>query len=487
MQVFKNGAISLPTSHQDTQAERADPLHADMPFSRHFRPIGPEAESFETDVQLLDAARPEPDATEKPLPKDAEAEEAVPPSHAVKDAETERRSGKGSDLNTIMDFNAANTTERPQSDAVETALLHNASDTGAKHKTEHKPSPISSVVQGMSMTPMGRVTDNGARAPGGNTFEHDLGTPMRVPHAALSTDAGPVSQTAKADVARSGDAAALPVQRDIFAGDGAIVSSEGKGAQTVTQQDVAAMPADRGLATSQKTLEPAGRLNVSATDRSRPKPSLAEHSNFERAPDTRDTNRLVRSNTTDTSLSSLLAAPDRASHPRFAQADLALNADDLVWDIRPSTAHTTAPTSLQLQKAELPPPVVQAIAEAVRKAPDKPIEIALNPAELGRVRMVMTTLETGITVTITADRGDTLDLMRRNIDDLGKSLSELGYEDVSFSFEGGQNPSDGTDEHTAEDAQSNNGPSENVPDPQHAAVAKVVSQPGATTGIDMRF
>ena len=35
-----------------------------------------------------------------------------------------------------------------------------------------------------------------------------------------------------------------------------------------------------------------------------------------------------------------------------------------------------------------------------KEHPTEPIEIALNPAELGRVRMVMSTSETGIMVTV---------------------------------------------------------------------------------------
>lgn len=70
----------------------------------------------------------------------------------------------------------------------------------------------------------------------------------------------------------------------------------------------------------------------------------------------------------------------------------------------------------------------------MRHNPDKPVEIKLNPVELGRVRMVLTPSEAGVTVSILADRSDTLDLMRRNIDDLGRSLADMGYEDISFSF-----------------------------------------------------
>ncbi len=120
------------------------------------------------------------------------------------------------------------------------------------------------------------------------------------------------------------------------------------------------------------------------------------------------------------------------------EAEMATKADELVWDIRPNAPLQSSNSSSTAPRVELPQHISHSVAEAFKSAPNKPIEITLNPIELGRVRMIMTTSETGITVTVTADRGETLDLMRRNIDDLGKSLSDLGFEDVSFAFDQGQ-------------------------------------------------
>lgn len=120
------------------------------------------------------------------------------------------------------------------------------------------------------------------------------------------------------------------------------------------------------------------------------------------------------------------------------------------WDMRgvQSGSHTVAST-LIATRAELPPHVAQQLAVALQKSPDKPIELALNPPELGRVRMVLSASEAGVVVQVLAERSDTLDLMRRNIDDLGRALSDLGYEDISFSF-GQGDPGDAqaeTDQH----------------------------------------
>ena len=111
----------------------------------------------------------------------------------------------------------------------------------------------------------------------------------------------------------------------------------------------------------------------------------------------------------------------------------------IAWEPRATSgsgpAIVTAPV---LGRAELPPQVQQHIALTLHKNPDKPVEIALNPPELGRVRMMMMASETGMVVQVLTDRSDTLDLMRRNIDDLGRALADLGYEDISFAFGQGQ-------------------------------------------------
>ncbi|WP_415405024.1 flagellar hook-length control protein FliK [Tateyamaria sp. SN3-11] len=121
-----------------------------------------------------------------------------------------------------------------------------------------------------------------------------------------------------------------------------------------------------------------------------------------------------------------------------ARADTPFDApSEIVWDVRGSNLATPTTHLAPLTKAEMPPHIPRQIAEAIHRSPEKTVEIALNPVELGRVRMVLSATDAGISVSILADRPDTLDLMRRNIDDLGQSFAELGYEDVSFSFEQG--------------------------------------------------
>ncbi|WP_299562721.1 flagellar hook-length control protein FliK [uncultured Sulfitobacter sp.] len=100
-------------------------------------------------------------------------------------------------------------------------------------------------------------------------------------------------------------------------------------------------------------------------------------------------------------------------------------------------AQTTATTSL---RSDLAPHVARQIVEAVHHTPNRPIEIALAPQELGRVRVSIKTDDKSIVVNILAERGETMDLMRRHIDQLGQTFRSIGYENVSFSF--GQGASD---------------------------------------------
>lgn len=94
------------------------------------------------------------------------------------------------------------------------------------------------------------------------------------------------------------------------------------------------------------------------------------------------------------------------------------------------------------RKVEAPPPrietaarpVITQVVHAAKTAVDGVIEVKLSPEELGRVRLAMTTGEAGLTVLVTAERQETLDLLRRNIDQFAADLAEQGFTALSFSF-----------------------------------------------------
>jgi len=86
--------------------------------------------------------------------------------------------------------------------------------------------------------------------------------------------------------------------------------------------------------------------------------------------------------------------------------------------------------------------VVRQVIEAARHAVGGDAEIQLDPVELGRVHMALGHDDGRIVVTVTLERADTMDLMRRHMDSLARDLRELGYDrvDLAFGRENGSDP-----------------------------------------------
>lgn len=120
---------------------------------------------------------------------------------------------------------------------------------------------------------------------------------------------------------------------------------------------------------------------------------------------------------------------------------------DILQSFDQRTAQQTSSTQLQhvLQRAETPAMIARQMAEALQKLPDRPVEISLNPKELGRVRMNISAAEAGITVNVMAERPETLDLMRRHIDQLTREFEVIGYSDINFAFSQDQTQQDFSD------------------------------------------
>ena len=77
---------------------------------------------------------------------------------------------------------------------------------------------------------------------------------------------------------------------------------------------------------------------------------------------------------------------------------------------------------------------VQQLVEAVQTRGSNVVELALRPEELGKVRMVLASGDTQMSVVIQAERQGTEDLLRRHLDHLQNDLKELGYTSISFAF-----------------------------------------------------
>lgn len=88
----------------------------------------------------------------------------------------------------------------------------------------------------------------------------------------------------------------------------------------------------------------------------------------------------------------------------------------------------------------MPPPrtpihgLAQQLAGAMSQGRDRPVEVMLSPEELGRVRMTIVSDGTGLTLTMVAERPETLDLLRRHIDILAQDFRDMGFGTLSFAF-----------------------------------------------------
>jgi flagellar hook-length control protein FliK len=118
------------------------------------------------------------------------------------------------------------------------------------------------------------------------------------------------------------------------------------------------------------------------------------------------------------------------------------------------------------------------IAVAVTNSTGQTTEIALNPEELGRVKLSLTGGDSVITVNVLAERTETQDLLRRHIDILAQEFRQLGYTSISFSF--------GEQKGQARDAPAPDDPPVE-PEVQDTVPIALPAPEHAATGLDLRI
>ncbi|AUM74904.1 hypothetical protein CYR75_11995 [Paracoccus jeotgali] len=123
-------------------------------------------------------------------------------------------------------------------------------------------------------------------------------------------------------------------------------------------------------------------------------------------------------------------------------------------------------------------PVHQQIASAIVAAtPDSPeTELLLAPEELGKLRFVFGQDDGALTILITAERPETLQLIRRNADALIQELNQLGLTDATVDF--GDRGSRDRDHPAAKGSPSDTDP---------LAVQQVPAQPADKPPMPLRF
>ena len=130
--------------------------------------------------------------------------------------------------------------------------------------------------------------------------------------------------------------------------------------------------------------------------------------------------------------------------------------------------------------------VGQHLGEAMRAGPGGGrLDVTLQPEDLGRLRLVFTPSESGLTVAVSADRPETLDLLRRNIDLLAGDLAQQGFTDVAFQFgtaAGGGGGSGDAEGSSATPLRVDVGDGDSMP-----GGAMADAMPGGTAGLDLRL
>jgi flagellar hook-length control protein FliK len=131
--------------------------------------------------------------------------------------------------------------------------------------------------------------------------------------------------------------------------------------------------------------------------------------------------------------------------------------DPIAFSPADTTASTAMPHGADTVRSTIPAHIARQLAEIVQHMPSRPVEITLSPEELGRVRLSVTPGENSIVVNILAERGETLDLLRRHIDQLTQEFENLGYDDIGFSFTqtGAERSDDQSEKPADHDTQSN--------------------------------
>jgi hypothetical protein len=84
-----------------------------------------------------------------------------------------------------------------------------------------------------------------------------------------------------------------------------------------------------------------------------------------------------------------------------------------------------------------PIPMTDEILRLVQIAPNGPVTLTLRPDDLGTLRFEMTQTDKGLHIHLAVDQPQTLDLLRRQGDQLLADLRQAGFAGASLSFAGG--------------------------------------------------
>lgn len=162
---------------------------------------------------------------------------------------------------------------------------------------------------------------------------------------------------------------------------------------------------------------------------------------------------------------------------------------DIALHTPSSALATTALTPSTSVLSHAPSATAQVIAQQIAAAlanpasdADAPLELALDPPELGRVRMQISEIAGTMTLMIHAERPETADLMRRHLELLAQEFSQAGLNapSVHISQEGAENGG----ERSGREAPDGSSVGATEPDIDGA---RALPQRTATGGLDLRL
>ena len=131
----------------------------------------------------------------------------------------------------------------------------------------------------------------------------------------------------------------------------------------------------------------------------------------------------------------LALTPGKEGLDSIEQALAANGADPSSRETHASVVDVLRRLDAGMGRMELARSIATQIGDAARASVDGTIEVRLSPMELGRVRLSMRQSELGLTVTVVAERAETMDLIRRNTDLFAQDLRNLGHQNIAFSFD----------------------------------------------------
>lgn len=203
-----------------------------------------------------------------------------------------------------------------------------------------------------------------------------------------------------------------------------------------------AMPGVTAAAAAASAAPPSERMNRQAAQRGEQPPARRTAP----MPDSRPTADARPDVAATGTANSIPAVPQAPSDPAMLPGDGNASVEDAgaaAHDIEIARAENgrTDPLRADPPRTELARSMASQLVEAVRHGPHGSTDVALNPEELGRVRLSLTAQDGVLHVSVLAERPETHDLLRRNIGLLQSDFRALGYTDVAFDFgPGGDRP-----------------------------------------------